>query len=97
MVLTDDMDYVTGHEFGHRHPDEHRAGLRGRGPSENYAFISDVGKWFLSWNMLVGRLEMFSALVIFYPVFLETVMRKHSQGGGISIGNRGERKGFRCR
>lgn len=39
------------------------------GPSENFAFISDPGKWFLSWNMLVGRLEMFSALVIFYPSF----------------------------
>lgn len=39
------------------------------GPSENYAFISTFGKWFLSWNMLVGRLEMFSALVIFFPAF----------------------------
>ena len=39
------------------------------GPSENYAFISDTGKWFLAWNMLVGRLEMFSALVVFYPSF----------------------------
>ncbi|THB75149.1 MAG: TrkH family potassium uptake protein [Desulfobulbaceae bacterium] len=39
------------------------------GPSENYSFISDFGKWFLSWNMLVGRLEMFSVLVIFFPAF----------------------------
>lgn len=39
------------------------------GPSENYAFLSDATKWFLSWNMLVGRLEMFSALVIFFPAF----------------------------
>ncbi len=39
------------------------------GPSENYAFLSESSKWFLSWNMLVGRLEMFSALVIFFPVF----------------------------
>ncbi len=39
------------------------------GPSENFAFFSDVSKWFLSWNMLVGRLEMFSALVIFFPAF----------------------------
>ena len=39
------------------------------GPSQNYAFISDAGKWFLSYNMLVGRLEMFSALVVFYPSF----------------------------
>ena len=39
------------------------------GPSENFAFFSDASKWFLSWNMLVGRLEMFSALVVFYPSF----------------------------
>lgn len=39
------------------------------GPSENYAFLTDATKWFLSWNMLVGRLEMFSALVIFLPAF----------------------------
>ncbi len=39
------------------------------GPSHNFAPISDVSKWFLSWNMLVGRLEMFSALVVFYPAF----------------------------
>ena len=42
------------------------------GPSENYAHISAVGKWFLSWLMLVGRLEMFSALVVFYPSFWRT-------------------------
>jgi trk system potassium uptake protein len=39
------------------------------GPSQSWAGISNVGKWFLSWTMLVGRLEMFSALVIFYPTF----------------------------
>jgi len=39
------------------------------GPVDNFAFFSDPTKWFLSWNMLVGRLEMFSALVIFYPAF----------------------------
>ncbi|MGW8192942.1 MAG: TrkH family potassium uptake protein [Desulforhopalus sp.] len=39
------------------------------GPSQNYAFLSAASKWFLSWNMLVGRLEMFSALVIFLPAF----------------------------
>ncbi len=37
--------------------------------TENYAQISGLGKWFLSWLMLVGRLEMFSALVVFYPSF----------------------------
>ena len=39
------------------------------GPSENYAFFSDANKWFLAWNMMVGRLEMFSALVVFLPEF----------------------------
>ncbi len=39
------------------------------GPSENFAFFSGGTKWFLAWNMLVGRLEMFSALVIFFPAF----------------------------
>lgn len=39
------------------------------GPSHSWTGISDAGKWFLAWLMLVGRLEMFSALVIFYPTF----------------------------
>ncbi len=44
-------------------------GFGGVGPTENYAFFADSTKWFLSWNMLVGRLEMFSALVVLLPVF----------------------------
>ncbi len=39
------------------------------GPSHNFAFLSDASKWFLSANMLIGRLEMFSALVVLYPSF----------------------------
>ena len=40
------------------------------GPTHRiFASISDIGKWFLSFNMLVGRLEMFSALILFYPSF----------------------------
>ena len=39
------------------------------GPTQNFSAISDIGKWFLSFNMLVGRLEMFSALILFYPSF----------------------------
>jgi trk system potassium uptake protein len=39
------------------------------GPTENFSQFSDFTKLFLSGNMLVGRLEMFSALVLFYPGF----------------------------
>ncbi|MFC1863626.1 TrkH family potassium uptake protein [Thermodesulfobacteriota bacterium] len=69
MVLVDDMDYLTGMSSVIATLMNIGPGFGAVGPSENYAFISDVGKWFLSWNMLVGRLEMFSALVIFYPSF----------------------------
>ena len=44
-------------------------GIGDVGPMDNFSQITGFGKWFLSWNMLVGRLEMFSALVIFLPAF----------------------------
>lgn len=69
MTLTDDMDYVTAMSSVIATLMNIGPGFGLIGPTENYAFISDTGKWFLSWNMLVGRLEMFSALVIFYPSF----------------------------
>lgn len=69
MVLVDDMDYVTGMSSVIATLMNIGPGFGTIGPSENYAHISAVGKWFLSWNMLVGRLEMFSALVVFYPSF----------------------------
>jgi trk system potassium uptake protein TrkH len=69
MVLVDDMDYLTGMSSVIATLMNIGPGFGTVGPSENYAHISDVGKWFLSYNMLVGRLEMFSALVIFYPSF----------------------------
>ncbi|MFQ5824618.1 MAG: TrkH family potassium uptake protein [bacterium] len=35
------------------------------GPTENYAHISSLGKWILSLLMLIGRLEIYTVLVIF--------------------------------
>ena len=69
MVLLDDMDYLTGMSSVIATLMNIGPGFGSIGPSENYAHISAAGKWFLSWNMLVGRLEMFSALVVFYPSF----------------------------
>jgi trk/ktr system potassium uptake protein len=69
MTLTDNMDYTTAMSSVIATLMNIGPGFGMVGPTENYAFISDFGKWFLSWNMLVGRLEMFSALVIFYPSF----------------------------
>ncbi|MBI9082563.1 MAG: TrkH family potassium uptake protein [Desulfobacterales bacterium] len=69
MALVDQMDYVTAMSSVIATLMNIGPGFGTVGPSENYAHISDMGKWFLSWNMLVGRLEMFSALVVFYPSF----------------------------
>jgi len=69
MVLTDNMDYITAMSSVIATLMNIGPGFGAVGPSENYAFISDAGKWFLSWNMMAGRLEMFSALAIFYPSF----------------------------
>ena len=69
MVLTDNMGYVTAMSSVIATLMNIGPGFGAIGPSENYALVSDAGKWFLSWNMMVGRLEMFSALVILYPSF----------------------------
>lgn len=44
-------------------------GIGSVGPVDNYAFIPDIGKWILSGLMLLGRLELFTVLVIFSPSF----------------------------
>ncbi|MBN2615991.1 MAG: TrkH family potassium uptake protein [Bacteroidales bacterium] len=44
-------------------------GIGGVGPVENYAFIPDAGKWILSFLMLMGRLELFTVLVVLSPSF----------------------------
>ncbi len=39
------------------------------GPTSNFAAITDFGKWFLAILMMVGRLELFTVLVLFSPAF----------------------------
>jgi len=41
------------------------------GPAENYYFIHPLGKWWLSFLMLIGRLELFTVFIIFSPAFLK--------------------------
>ena len=39
------------------------------GPTENYAMLPDIGKWLLSFCMLLGRLEIFTVMVLFSHTF----------------------------
>ena len=44
-------------------------GLAGVGPVENYAWMPGLGKVILSLLMLMGRLEIYTVLVLFHPEF----------------------------
>ncbi len=44
-------------------------GIGDVGPAENYSEIPTTGKWVLTFLMLLGRLELFTVLVIFSPAF----------------------------
>ena len=44
-------------------------GLGSVGPIENYAHLPQMVKWVLSFLMLLGRLELFTILIIFSPSF----------------------------
>ena len=39
------------------------------GPAGNYASLPDPAKWLLSFGMLLGRLELFTVLILFTPAF----------------------------
>lgn len=41
------------------------------GPAENYAAIPVPGKWILTLCMLIGRLEIYTVIVLFMPIFWE--------------------------
>ncbi|MBU2951291.1 TrkH family potassium uptake protein [Tamlana agarivorans] len=39
------------------------------GPVNNYALLPGLGKWWASFLMLIGRLELFTVLILFTPFF----------------------------
>jgi len=44
-------------------------GIGNVGPVDNYAHIPAIGKWFLAFFMLLGRLELFTVLLLLTPAF----------------------------
>ncbi|MEM7028758.1 MAG: potassium transporter TrkG [Chloroflexota bacterium] len=44
-------------------------GLADVGPTDNYAHIPAIGKWLLSFLMLLGRLEIFTVMILFSPAY----------------------------
>ncbi|MBN1252982.1 MAG: TrkH family potassium uptake protein [Bacteroidales bacterium] len=44
-------------------------GIGSVGPMDNFANIPNAGKWVLSFLMMLGRLELFTVMIIFTPIF----------------------------
>lgn len=44
-------------------------GLGAFGPAFSWAALPDAAKWILSFLMLIGRLELFAVLLLFYSGF----------------------------
>ena len=44
-------------------------GLGKLGPTGNYGFLPDVSKWTLSFLMLLGRLELFTVVILLTPAY----------------------------
>ncbi len=44
-------------------------GIGSVGPASSFSEVPDAGKWFLSVLMLLGRLELFTVLILFTPAF----------------------------
>ncbi len=67
LLLASGLDYVTAWSAT-------AATLNNLGPglgavASNYADIGSFAKWVLCWGMLLGRLEIFTLLVLFTPTF----------------------------
>lgn len=48
-------------------------GLNATGPSHSFSQIPDISKWILSATMVIGRLELFTVLIIFTRYFWRSV------------------------
>ncbi len=64
-----DMDIITAMGAGASCIGNVGPGLGGVGPVENYTIIPDPGKLVLMVTMLLGRLEIFTVVILFSPVF----------------------------
>ncbi len=50
-------------------------GLSMVGPTQNYAFLSNLSKWVLIFDMLAGRLELFPLIIFLYPGTYKTAFQ----------------------
>lgn len=67
MTITETTDLITAFSASVACLSNIGPGLGQVGAIENYSWISPAGKWFLSFLMLAGRLELYAILILFTP------------------------------
>ncbi len=69
LLLATGMDFVTAFTAVIATITNTGPGLNQVGPATTYAVLSDFQTWVLSFAMLIGRLELFTVLILFTPAF----------------------------
>jgi trk system potassium uptake protein TrkH len=63
------MDFMTGFTAALAMVNNIGPGLGEVGPSSNFQSLTDFQTWACAFGMLVGRLEIFTVLILFTPAF----------------------------
>jgi len=69
VLLISGMDFITAFSAVLACVNNFGPGLGQVGPASNYAVLTDFQTWVCAFGMLVGRLEIFTVLILFTPHF----------------------------
>jgi trk system potassium uptake protein TrkH len=69
MLIFGGLDFITAFTAVIACINNAGPGLGAVGPATNYQSLSDYEIWVLTFTMLLGRLEVFSLLILFTPGF----------------------------
>jgi trk system potassium uptake protein TrkH len=69
VLLISGMDFISAFSAAVACINNIGPGLGAVGPSGNYAVLNDFQTWVFTFGMLVGRLEIFTVLILFTPHF----------------------------
>ncbi|MFA5370447.1 MAG: potassium transporter TrkG [Sideroxydans sp.] len=69
VLLISGLDFITSFSAVIACVNNFGPGLGMVGPASNYAGLTDFQTWVCSFGMLVGRLEIFTVLILFTPAF----------------------------
>ena len=69
LMLASGADFITAFSAVIACINNTGPGLNQVGPTTTYEVLTDFQTWVLSFTMLVGRLELFTVLILFTPAF----------------------------